>query len=262
MPQQGRSAEPLGLHEIAPLSTTPPVFYSATPSLSAFSETQLNKENVLQREKWPNWVRTQGFNPFQGDFFPYSGTEILSYNPRLWCQYILRAPEGNVLIANNHWMILLKKNTAPWFWSCPALGCHTWEGEGAWIKEQMWKARCWSGQPKKKVRVQKTLPPQPQVFCTLTRLKGFALTNTQTCSICSNSKCFRVSVVSLFGMKRHSGSIEKIDMSFLDSTDWILEKICHKHFQFCTPNNVSVCAWKWSCVCPKKDTIDTSFEAH
>ncbi len=43
----------------------------------------------------------------------------------------------------------------------------------------MWKARCWLGQPKSEVRVLITPRAQPEVFCTLTLLEGFAPTITQ-----------------------------------------------------------------------------------
>ena len=46
-------------------------------------------------------------------------------------------------------------------------------GASTWLKEQMWKARCWSGQPKSEVRVQNTEGAARGVFCTLTLLKGF-----------------------------------------------------------------------------------------
>ena len=61
------------------------------------------------------------------------------------------------------------------------------------LKEQMWKARCWWGQPKRKVRVQYTKGSAWGVICMLTLplLQGFPWP-TQDFHICSNSNCFRV----------------------------------------------------------------------
>ena len=160
---------------------------------------------------------------------------------------------------------MLWESESPWSWDLPWVKDSVLKIHQAdlWIKEQMWKVRCWLGQPKSKVKVQITLRAQPQMFCTLTLLKGFAPTITETSTfvpILIVSEFFFV--VSFFGMKRCSKSLDLFQGHIHDIFGWtvrILKEIFYKTVQFCIPKNIFVYTQKWPYVYQKRHHLHKIF---